>query len=75
MRRLKDIEANMQVDAINVERYVKEMSKVCWDMFRATGAIFEQEHLRFTSMITAAGCNGGGTSGTHGHIKGLWSTK
>ncbi len=27
---------------------------MCWDMFRATGVTFEQEHLRFMSMITAA---------------------
>ncbi len=36
MKRLKDIENNVEMDAINMEKYVKEWSKVCWDMFRAT---------------------------------------
>ncbi len=61
MKRLKDIETHVEVDAINVEKYVRELSKVCWDMFRATGAMFEQEHLRFINMFTAAGSGGNGT--------------
>ena len=42
MRRLKDIENNVETDSINVEMYVKELSKVCWDMFRVTGSMSEQ---------------------------------
>ncbi len=41
MKRFKDIENNVEMDSINMEKYVKELSKVCWDMFRATGAMFE----------------------------------
>ncbi len=41
MKRLRDVEA----DSINVEKYVKELSKVCLDMFRAIGTMFEQWHL------------------------------
>ncbi len=42
MKRLKDIENNVETDSINMEKYVKELPKVCCDMFRATGTIFEQ---------------------------------
>ncbi len=41
MKRLKDIENNVETDSKKVEKYVKELSKVCWDMFWATGAMFE----------------------------------
>ncbi len=37
-KRSKDIETHVEVDAITVEKYVKDLSKVCRDMFRATGA-------------------------------------
>ena len=43
---------------------MKELSKVCWDMFRATGAMFEQEHLRFTNTFAATGVNGSGGGAT-----------
>ncbi len=36
MRRLEDIENNVETDSINMEKNVKELSKVCWAMFRAT---------------------------------------
>ncbi len=58
MSRLKEIEENAEHDTINSEMYIKELSKVCWDMFRARGAMFDEEHLRFINMITAAGSNG-----------------
>ncbi len=38
MKRLKVIENNVEMDSISMEKYVKELSKVCWDMFRATGS-------------------------------------
>ena len=47
----------------NIEKYVKELTPVYREMFKATGAMFEQEHLCFISMITASrsgGSNGGG---------------
>ncbi len=30
-----EIEENVEHDAVNSERYMKELSKVCWEMFRA----------------------------------------
>ncbi len=35
------------------ERYDKQLSDVCMEMFQAIGAIFEQEHLRFINMFAA----------------------
>ncbi len=62
MKRFEDSENNVETDSINIEKYMKELSKVCWDMLLATGAMFEQEHLRFSIMFTAAGSGaiGGG---------------
>ncbi len=58
MARLQQIGQSVEQDAVNSEKYIKELSKVCWAMFRATGAMFEQEHFRFINMFTAAGSGG-----------------
>ncbi len=58
MKMLKDIENNVETDSMIMEKYVKELSKGCWNMFRATGAMFEQGHLRYINM-SAATENGG----------------
>ncbi len=54
MARLQQIEQNVEHDAVNSEKH----TKVCWDMFRVTGAMFEQEQWRFISMFVAAGSGG-----------------
>ncbi len=68
MRRFKDIENKVETESINMEKYVEELSQVCWDMIRATGTMFEQEHMRFINMCTAAGSggNGGAPQSDHG---------
>ena len=53
--RVKQIVDRVEGDPTNSEKYIKELSKVCWEIFRATGAMFEQEHLRFSNMCAAAG--------------------
>ncbi len=53
MAMLKEIE-----DHVNTEKYIKELSKVCWEMFRAKGAMFDQENLGFTNMFVATGSGG-----------------
>ncbi len=58
--RPQEIEQNVGHDAVNSEKCIRELSKVCWDMCRATGAMFEQEHLRFINMFVAAGSGGNG---------------
>ncbi len=65
MKRFKDNENNVETDSSNMEKYVKELSEVCWDMVRATGAMFEQEHLSFMNMFTAAGSGGNGGGYRH----------
>ncbi len=32
-RRFKDSENNVETDSINMEKCVKELPKVCWEMF------------------------------------------
>ncbi len=61
MARLQEIEQNVECDAVNSEKYIKELSKVCVEMFRATGVMFEQENLSFINMFAATG--GGGSGG------------
>ena len=73
MKRLKDIEHNVETDSINMEKYVQEVSKVRWDMFRATGAMFEQEHRRYIIMFAATG--NGGNGGGHRTSKGITEHK
>ncbi len=68
MKRFEGIENNVETDSINMEKYVKELSKVCWDMFRPTGAMFEQENLKFINMFAATVVNGSGGGATR-HIK------
>ena len=73
MARLHQIEQNVEHDAVNSEKHIKELSKVYWEMFRATGAMFEQEHLRFLSMFVAAGS--GGNGGGHRQPKTVMENK
>ena len=53
MTRLSEISQNVAGDQLNVEKYVKELSDVCEEMFNATGAFFEQDHQRFINMSSA----------------------
>ena len=42
MKRLKDIEENVESDTLNLEKYVKEMAKVSHEIIGACGRLFEQ---------------------------------
>ncbi len=55
MSRLKEISAMISEKVVG---YLKELTEVCMEMFRATGSRFEQEHFRFINMVTAAGSDG-----------------
>ena len=74
MTRLKEISENVAGDQLNVEKYIKELSDVCTEMFRATGCMFEQEHLRFINMITAVGSGGTGGGGSK-YPRSIWRTR
>jgi hypothetical protein len=63
MPRWKEIEENVEHDAVNSEKYIKELSTVCWEMIRATWAMFEQGHNRFINLFAAAG-DGGASAGS-----------
>ena len=39
---------------MNIEKYVKELTNTMIDLTKATGRMFEQEHLRMTNMVAAA---------------------
>ncbi len=59
---------------MNVEKYVKLLSDVCMEMFRATGSMFEQNYLRSINMFAATGGSGpGGVS--HRFPKGIMEHK
>ena len=73
LRRLGEIRDTVEGDGINVEMYVKEMANTLMDLTRATGRMFEQEHLRFISMVTAA--NGRGVGGGQGAPRGIMEHK
>ncbi len=60
MTSLKEISENVVVQQLSVEQYVKELSDACTEMFLATGSMFEQEHLRFITMVTAVWIGGAG---------------
>ncbi len=72
MGRLRDISEHVESDQLNVERNVKEVSDVNMEIFRASGAMFKQEHLRFINMVTATG-SGGANGGGFKYTKGSWS--
>ncbi len=55
MARLQESEQDVEHHAVNSEKYIRELFQVCWDVFRATVAMFEHQHLRFVNMFFAAG--------------------
>ena len=54
-----------------MEKYLKELAVVTMDLTKACGRMFEQEHLRFISMITAAGSSQGASGGGFKYTKGI----
>ncbi len=57
---VKEIAEYVEGYPLRVKKCVQELTNVCMEMLRAAGAMFEQEHLRFISMIIAAGWSGAG---------------
>ena len=74
MSRMKQISENVATYQLNIEKYVKELSDVCMEMFRTTGAMFEQEHLRLINMFVATG-GGGQGGGSHRFPKAIMEHK
>ena len=40
MSRLKEISENAETDQLNAEKYVKELTNVCQEMFASVGSMF-----------------------------------
>ena len=58
--------------SINVGKYVKEAAALVADLTKAAGRMFEQEHLRMISMVSANSPGGlGGTKGNRFITKGI----
>ncbi len=58
LSRVKDISDNVEADNMNTEKNVKELGMVFVEVFKASGAMLQQERLGFIAMITAAGSIG-----------------
>ncbi len=61
---LVEIRDTVEMDSINMEKYVKELTNTMIEMTRATGKMFEQENLRMINMVPAI--NPGGLGGKGG---------
>ena len=53
LKRLKEIEENVEADSMNTEKYVKELAKVMHEITGAYGRLFEQENLRMMPLMFA----------------------
>ncbi len=51
IKRLGEIEDNVEGDSLNTEKYEKEQSEVMIDITKAGGIMFEQEQLRFSGAL------------------------
>ncbi len=51
--RAGEVRDNVEADSINVEKYVKEIAALLADLTKATGRMFEEEHLRMINMVTS----------------------
>ena len=61
--RTKEIEANMDGDSINVEKYVAELTRVTHQSLMAVGAMLQEESVRTLTHISNSG---GGAAGAVG---------
>ncbi len=59
MLRAGEVRDNVEGDSINVEKYVKEIASLVFDLTKAAGRMFEQDHLSMTNMVSAInpGCS------------------
>ncbi len=57
---LDRIASSVESDAMNVEKYTKQMALTMREVTAAIGRMFEQEPWRVTALISASGGIGGG---------------
>ncbi len=53
MLRAGEVQDHVEGDSVNVEKYIKEIVIMAHDLTKAAGRMFEQEHLRMISMVSA----------------------
>ncbi len=53
LRHAEGVRDNVEGDSINVARCVKEVTIMIYDLTKATGRMFEQEHLKMINMVSA----------------------
>ncbi len=76
LHRAGEIRDNVEVVSINVEKYVKEIATLMVDLTKASGRMFQQEHLRMVNMVSAINPGGsGGTGGNRFTAKGIMEQK
>ena len=68
---LEKIAATVELDTLNTEKYVKELSVTVRNTMAAIGIMFEQESVRTAAVIAASG---GGDKEERSTPEGLWST-
>ena len=67
---------NVEADSINVEKYVKGIVALVIDLVKASGRMFEHQHLRMIKMVPAIKPGGsGGTGGNGFTAKGIMEHK
>ncbi len=60
MQRVGDVRDHVEAVSVNVEKYVKEIAVLVGGLTKATGRMFEQEHLRMINMVSAINTGGSG---------------
>ena len=63
--RAGEVRDNVENDQLNIKKYVKEIAAVMADLTKATGRLFEQEHMRMIIIVSAI--NPGGFAGRGGN--------
>ncbi len=76
LQRAGEVRDNVEVGSIIGEKCVKEIAIMMIDLTKASGRIFEQEHLRMISMVSAINPGGSGrTGGNRFTAKGIMEHK
>ena len=75
LQRAGEIKDNVEADSINVEKYVRELAAVVIDLTKASGKMFEQEHLRMINMVSAINTGGSGATGGPRFNRGIMEHK
>ncbi len=68
LQRAGAVRGNVEMNSINVEKYIKEIATLVIGLTKASGRMLEQEHLRMISMVSAINSRSSGGSGGNSFI-------